>query len=267
MADYPTNYPSFTDLNGQATLAANNHAARHNKVHAEVTAIAQRVGKTGDTDPTTHEKKIADLQSGLSTTNSNLATTNSNLATTTTNTNTNTTAISTLGAVAVRTTDTSVSGYSFVLNENDLASNSSTKVPTQSSVKTYIDDNKEYYSLVASSVNTAVPGGYTPVALSTPCTLTIPVVSGRKYLVTASNSYMSNSAAAGEIDYGPAVGTTPINSGTYGASTGTYGLPITSRAIYTASSTGNVTFQIVVGCSNAITVRTDSPMLTAKRVY
>ena len=207
------------------------------------------------------------MQSGLSTTNSNLATTNSNLATTTTNTNTNTTAISTLGAVAVRTTDTSTSSYGFVLNENDMASNSSTKVPTQASVKQYVDDNKEYYSLITGTVNTAVPGGYSPTALSTPCTLTIPVVSGRKYLVTASNSYMTNGAATGEIDYGPAVGTTPINSGTYGTSTGTYGLPITSRAIYTAASTGNVTFQIVVASATANTVRTDSPMLTAKRVY
>lgn len=35
---------------------------------------------------------------------------------------------------------TDVSGYSFVLNEADLSSNSSTKIPTQSSVKAYVDD-------------------------------------------------------------------------------------------------------------------------------
>lgn len=65
MADFPATDPSFTDLVGSQTLAANNHAARHNKVHREVEAIAQRVGTTGDTDPTSHEKKITDLQSGL----------------------------------------------------------------------------------------------------------------------------------------------------------------------------------------------------------
>lgn len=61
MADYPANYPVFTDLNGQTSLAANNHAARHNKVHAEVLALSQRVGKTGDTDNTTHEYKLGDV--------------------------------------------------------------------------------------------------------------------------------------------------------------------------------------------------------------
>ena len=61
MADYPTNYPSFTDLDGQATLAANNHAARHNKVHAEVLALSQRVGKTGDTVQTTHAYKLSSI--------------------------------------------------------------------------------------------------------------------------------------------------------------------------------------------------------------
>lgn len=67
MADFPANDPNFTDLVGSQTLAANNHAARHNKVHREVEAIAQRVGTTGDTDPDSHEKKIADLQDSLST--------------------------------------------------------------------------------------------------------------------------------------------------------------------------------------------------------
>ena len=42
-------------------------------------------------------------------------------------------------AGAVMTSDTDASGYSFVINEPTLVSNSSTKVPTQRSVKSYVD--------------------------------------------------------------------------------------------------------------------------------
>lgn len=62
MAEFPTSIPSFTDLDPNTSLAANNHANRHNKVHAEVEAIAAKVGEDGSTDPTTHTKKIADLR-------------------------------------------------------------------------------------------------------------------------------------------------------------------------------------------------------------
>ena len=44
MSDFPTSLPSFTNLDGAQTLAANNHAARHNKVHDEVLAVATKVG-------------------------------------------------------------------------------------------------------------------------------------------------------------------------------------------------------------------------------
>lgn len=40
---------------------------------------------------------------------------------------------------AVLTTDLDVSDWEWIIDENDLASNSSTKVPTQSSIKSYVD--------------------------------------------------------------------------------------------------------------------------------
>ena len=42
-------------------------------------------------------------------------------------------------AGAVMESDTSVAGFSFVIDEDDMASNSATKVPTQQSVKAYVD--------------------------------------------------------------------------------------------------------------------------------
>lgn len=62
MAEFPDSVPTFTPFDPNITLAANNHANRHNKVHEEVSAIAARVGTTGSVDPDSHEKKIADLQ-------------------------------------------------------------------------------------------------------------------------------------------------------------------------------------------------------------
>lgn len=65
MAEFPTSLPAFTALDGNATLAANNHANRHNKVHQEVLAIATKVGVTGSTDATSHEKRITDAEGDI----------------------------------------------------------------------------------------------------------------------------------------------------------------------------------------------------------
>ena len=62
MAQFPSTLPTFTDLDPDATLAVNNHAARHNKVHEEVAAIASTVGITGSTNPASHDKRITDVQ-------------------------------------------------------------------------------------------------------------------------------------------------------------------------------------------------------------
>lgn len=73
MADFPATTPTFTDFNGSATLAANNHAARHNKVHAEIGALAAKVGIDGSADTDSHDYKIATLESSVSTNTSDIA--------------------------------------------------------------------------------------------------------------------------------------------------------------------------------------------------
>lgn len=63
MSQFPTIIPTFTDFDGNQTLAQNNHASRHNKVHEEVAAIAAKVGIDSSTDPDSLDKKTADLRS------------------------------------------------------------------------------------------------------------------------------------------------------------------------------------------------------------
>lgn len=64
-AQFPENIPTFTDLDGNQTLAANNHANRHNKVHEEVAAIAAKVGVDGSSDPDSLDKKTTDLRTDV----------------------------------------------------------------------------------------------------------------------------------------------------------------------------------------------------------
>ena len=59
------------------------------------------------------------------------------------------------GNVIVKTTDANISGASFVLNEATLVSNSQTKVPTQASVKSYVDNE-----ILLSSTATPFKGAY-----------------------------------------------------------------------------------------------------------
>lgn len=59
MSDFPTSLPSFTDLDGNLTLAANNHAARHNKVHDEIAAVAAKVGVDSSADTGSIDYKVA----------------------------------------------------------------------------------------------------------------------------------------------------------------------------------------------------------------
>lgn len=47
--------------------------------------------------------------------------------------------ITTLSGDAVLTTDTSTAGWGFVIDEDDMRSDLDTKVPTQQSVKAYVD--------------------------------------------------------------------------------------------------------------------------------
>lgn len=66
---FPTGIPTFTDIDPNATLAANNHASRHNQVHAEVTAIAEKVGTNGSSDPTSLEYRLTQAVQALNTAN------------------------------------------------------------------------------------------------------------------------------------------------------------------------------------------------------
>lgn len=146
-----------------------------------------------------------------------------------------------------------------------LANTAST--PTRKNVKDYVDLTSKIYanSNNTTPATTSTPGGYTPVALGTPVTLTVPVISGQKYLVQCSTTYMTSTA--GETDFGPGIGTTPLVGGTYGAMTGVtgQGIPFTATVLYTAVTTGNVTFQILVGTQSAVTVRHDNPTIWVRK--
>jgi len=61
------------------------------------------------------------------------------------------------GAVSARTASTTVEGMTTLISENDMASNSSTKPPTQSSVKAYVDAST--YTHPTSAGNKHIPAG------------------------------------------------------------------------------------------------------------
>jgi len=64
MSDFPTALPNLTDLIGDQTLAANNHSARHNKVHSELYALATKVGVNSSANVDTHDYKLSSVPSG-----------------------------------------------------------------------------------------------------------------------------------------------------------------------------------------------------------
>lgn len=66
MSDFPTSLPSFTNLDGNLTLAANNHAGRHNKVHDEIAAVAAKVGIDSSADTGSIDYKVATHTSNTS---------------------------------------------------------------------------------------------------------------------------------------------------------------------------------------------------------
>ena len=65
MSQFPTIIPTFTDFDGNQTLAQNNHAARHNKVHEELAALATKVGIDNSTDPNSLDKKTSTLRTDV----------------------------------------------------------------------------------------------------------------------------------------------------------------------------------------------------------
>lgn len=65
MSQFPTIIPTFTDFDGNQTLAQNNHAARHNKVHEELAALATKVGTNSSADPNSLDKKTETLRNDV----------------------------------------------------------------------------------------------------------------------------------------------------------------------------------------------------------
>lgn len=93
-------------------------------------------------------------------------------------------------AGAVMNSDTSISSMQFVLNEAALTSNSATKVPTQSSVKSYVDNKfsarTESIIIAVSDETTALTTGTAKVTFRMPYALTLTAVRGS--LTTAQTS-------------------------------------------------------------------------------
>jgi len=97
-------------------------------------------------------------------------------------------------AGAVMVADTSISGMGFVLNENNLASNSTTKLPTQASVKAYVDATAVglYKNKGAYNANTNVPNlDTTPIGTT--------ISNGDVYTVEVAGNFFSEAVAPGDV--------------------------------------------------------------------
>jgi hypothetical protein len=70
------------------------------------------------------------------------------------------TAIATLTAGAVMEADTSTASMSFVVDEDDMSSNLATKVPTQQSVKAYVDNQ---IAAIPGAINVSIGDGVYPI--------------------------------------------------------------------------------------------------------
>jgi hypothetical protein len=95
-------------------------------------------------------------------------------------------------AGAVMNSDTSTASMSFVIDEDTMTSNSATKVPTQQSVKAYVD--------AATTGGTFYKGGYnaatnTPDLDSTP----IATLAGDMYTVTAAGTFFTTPVQVGDV--------------------------------------------------------------------
>lgn len=92
----------------------------------------------------------------------------------------------------VLSTDTSVSGWSFVLDEDAMGSNSATKVPTQQSVKAYVDNavtgGLTYKGAYNASTNTPALDTGSPT-----------LVTGDMYTVTAAGNFFTVPVEIGDV--------------------------------------------------------------------
>jgi hypothetical protein len=96
------------------------------------------------------------------------------------------------GTDAIETSATDASGFGFVVDEDNMVSDSATKVPTQQSTKAYVD------SQVAGGVT--YKGGY-DANTNTPDLDTSPsgVVKGDMYTVTAAGTFFTASVEVGDV--------------------------------------------------------------------
>ena len=112
------------------------------------------------------------------------------------------------GAGAVMNTDTSTASMSFVVDEDNMASDSDTKIPTQQSVKAYVDSNtgnnaitRGSFALTASSGTFNVTGGYNVNTLDV-YKNGIKLFNGSSYDFTATNGTtfdLTTDAQAGDL--------------------------------------------------------------------
>ena len=88
--------------------------------------------------------------------------------------------------IVTRTTDESATGNAWVLNETTFTSNSSTKVPTQSSVKSYVDN-----AVSEAQLATPFKGAYNPVTNTPDLTspTAIPVSAGDTFIIDNAGSF------------------------------------------------------------------------------
>ena len=96
--------------------------------------------------------------------------------------------------IVVRTTDSDVSSTSWVLDEDTLASNSTTKVPTQASVKSYVD-NEILQIDIAQSFKGAYNASTNTPDLTTPAAVII--AAGDTYIVDTEGTFYSQTLKVG----------------------------------------------------------------------
>lgn len=101
---FPNALPEYDPFTTPITLQAFQHTARHRQMEEDIVALATKVGEDGSADPNSFDYLIAQLE---------------------------------IDKIARDEDD--ASGFDFVLDEDDLVSDSDTKLPTQQSVKAYID--------------------------------------------------------------------------------------------------------------------------------
>ncbi len=106
-------------------------------------------------------------------------------------------AVNVAAAGAVMTADTDASGYSFVIDEDSMATDSATKVPTQQSVKAYVDAE------VADAITAGVryQGAYA-AATNSPDLDSSPssnITKGDMYTVTTGGNFFSTAVEAGDM--------------------------------------------------------------------